>query len=239
MSEQLTYENWQQEKVDYLIETLPDYTDILKWAFSEYKNHEIIYACSFGAEGIVLIDLLNKFNKNTHIVFLDTGLHFPETYHLIEKIKTHYPSLQIKMIKPALTLDEQAEKYGEKLWTINPNQCCYLRKIVPFEEALEDTKAWISGLRREQSPTRKQTRYINRDERFKKIKICPLIHWTWDDVMTYIRLNNLPYNPLHDQNFPSIGCAPCTRAVSKGEDPRSGHSAGHAKTECGLHGSGH
>lgn len=230
----LTYENWNEEKVKDIITNQPDYLDILKWAFSEYGN-EILYSCSFGAEGIVLIDLINKVNKTATIIFLDTGLHFPETYKLIEQVKERYPSLQIKMIKPKVSLEEQRKWYGEDLWKHNPNLCCHMRKVVPMKEALIDVKAWISGLRREQSSSRAKTQYINIDEKFHKIKICPLIHWTWDDIMTYIQLNNLPYNPLHDQGYPSIGCAPCTNPVSNTDDSRAGRWKGQNKTECGLH----
>ena len=230
----LSYENWDEEKIAVLLEKQADFLDVLKWAYREYKD-EIVYACSFGAEGIVLIDLIHKVNKTARISFLDTGLHFPETYELIEKVKQRYPSLQFKMVRPKLSLEEQAESYGDKLWSHNPNLCCHMRKVVPLREALTDVKAWISGLRREQSPTRSNTQYINKDDKFAKIKVCPLIHWTWKDIMTYINLNQLPYNPLHDQGYPSIGCAPCTQPVLENGDLRAGRWAGQSKTECGLH----
>ncbi|MGJ7919333.1 phosphoadenylyl-sulfate reductase [Neobacillus sp. LXY-4] len=234
MSGVLTYENWNEQKVTEVLNENQDYFDILKWAFQEYKE-DIIYSCSFGAEGIVLIDLISKISKDAKIVFLDTGLHFPETYELIEKVRAVYPTLQIKIVKPKMGLDEQSKWYGDELWKDNPNLCCHMRKIVPLTEALEGAKAWISGLRREQSPSRSKTAYINKDTKFQKVKICPLIHWTWDDVLNYIHLNQLPYNPLHDRGYPSIGCHPCTTPVSKTEDGRAGRWAGHNKTECGLH----
>lgn len=235
LSQQLTYETFDEEKVANLISAQPDFIGILKWAFQEYKEEEIVYACSFGAEGIVLIDLIHKVNKNAEIVFLDTNLHFQETYELIDQVRQRYPTLKINMIQPKLTLEEQATKFGRELWVHDPNQCCYIRKIVPLKEALDNAKAWITGLRREQSPTRSNTQYINKDERFKKVKICPLIHWTWDDVMTYIKINHLPYNPLHDKGYPSIGCAMCTKPITNLSDSRSGRWAGSSKTECGLH----
>lgn len=234
MAELLTYDNWEKKKVEAILATQPDYLDVLKWAFREYQD-EIVYACSFGAEGIVLIDLIHKVNKNAKVIFLDTGLHFPETYELIEKVKNRYPSLQITMVKPKSSLEEQTKWYGEELWKHNPNLCCHMRKVVPLKEALSDVKAWISGLRREQSPTRSQTQYINKDDKFQKIKICPLIHWKWEDIMTYLHLNKLPYNPLHDKGYPSIGCAPCTQPVHETSDSRAGRWAGHSKSECGLH----
>lgn len=234
MADLLTYENWDEKKLRDILEAQSDYLDVLKWAFCEYKN-DVVYACSFGAEGIVLIDLISKVNKQAEIIFLDTGLHFSETYELIEEVKERYPSLQIKKVRPAITLEAQAEQHGKELWKRDPNLCCYLRKVAPLEEALKGAKAWISGLRREQSPTRSHVQYINRDEKFHKVKVCPLIHWTWEDIMTYLHVNKLPYNPLHDKGFPSIGCAPCTEPVLGNEELRAGRWAGRSKSECGLH----
>jgi len=233
MSE-ITYENWNEEDVNEILEKKTDYLDILKWAYQEY-NDDIVYACSFGAEGIVMIDLIHKVNKKATIIFLDTGLHFSETYELIDQVKQKYPTLNIKMVKPKLNLEEQAEKYGDQLWKKDPNLCCQIRKVAPLKEALSGAKAWISGLRREQSPLRSKTQYINKDDKFKNIKICPLIHWKWDEILTYIDLNKLPYNPLHDQGYPSIGCAPCTQPVSDHTDSRAGRWVGQNKSECGLH----
>ncbi|MGX6443407.1 phosphoadenylyl-sulfate reductase [Neobacillus sp. K501] len=230
----LTYDKWDETDIAALLENQPDFLDVLKWAYREY-GEEIVYACSFGAEGIVLTDLISKVNKQAKIIFLDTGLHFPETYELIEKVKKRYPTLQITLLKSKISLAEQEKWYGDDLWKVNPNLCCHMRKVVPLQEALKDVKAWISGLRREQSPIRSNTQYINKDEKFQNIKICPIIHWTWEDVMTYIQLNQLPYNPLHDQGYPSIGCAPCTLPVAENGDSRSGRWKGHSKTECGLH----
>jgi phosphoadenosine phosphosulfate reductase len=234
LSERLTYENWDEKKLASFMDSKPDSLDTLKWAYQEYKD-DIVYSCSFGAEGIVLIDLIHKINKQARIIFLDTGLHFPETYELIEKVKERYPSLQITKLKPKLNVEEQAKWYGEELWIDNPNLCCHMRKVVPLKEALSSVSAWISGLRRDQSPTRSNTQYINKDEKFHKVKICPLIYWSWEEIMTYIHLNQLPYNPLHDQGYPSIGCAPCTHSVTDFRDQRSGRWVGNAKTECGLH----
>jgi len=233
LSDELLYENWNEYKVEAILKNM-DYLDVLKWAYNEYRD-KIVYACSFGAEGIVLIDLIYKINKKARIIFLDTNLHFPETYDLIQKVKDKYPSLRVDLQESDITLEIQAQTFGKELWKYNPNLCCHLRKVVPLKNALSGVEAWISGLRREQSPLRKNTQYINKDEKFQRIKICPLIHWTWEDVLAYIRLNDLPYNPLHDHGYPSIGCSPCTNPVSKGGDFRSGRWAGHTKTECGIH----
>ncbi|WP_423801952.1 phosphoadenylyl-sulfate reductase [Neobacillus sp. SAB-20_R2A] len=235
MASKLTYENWDEQEIAEISGKSRDYFDILKWAYQEYDGEEIVYACSFGAEGMVLIDLIHKVSKQAKIIFLDTGLHFSETYELINQVKDRYPSLNITMIEPKLTLLEQAKEHGEELWCHNPNLCCQIRKVAPLKEALQGVKAWISGLRREQSAIRSKTQYINKDEKFQNIKICPLIHWTWDDILTYIDLNKLPYNPLHDNGYPSIGCAPCTQPVTDSGDQRAGRWAGQSKTECGLH----
>ncbi|MBB6446657.1 phosphoadenylyl-sulfate reductase [Bacillus benzoevorans] len=234
MNKSLTYENWTEERQVKALSHNSDYLDVLKWAYQEYGD-EIIYSCSFGAEGIVLMDLIHKVNKGAKIIFLDTGLHFSETYELIAKVRKRYPSLNISLIKPQMNLQQQEKWYGDELWKTNPNLCCHMRKVVPLREALSEKKAWISGLRKEQSPARSHIQFINKDEKFKKIKICPLIHWTWEDVMTYLHRNELPYNPLHDKGYPSIGCTACTLPAAVNEDFRSGRWAGFSKTECGLH----
>lgn len=232
----LLYEQLTEEQYGELNEQLhnKDALDVLKWAYGQF-GEGLVYACSFGAEGMVLIDLISRVKPDARIVFLDTNLHFTETYDVIEQVRTKYPKLRIEVKQPELTLDEQEEKYGAGLWKTEPDACCRLRKIKPLEDALTDAVAWLSGLRREQSPTRANTQFVNRDNRFRSIKICPLIHWTWGDVWTYIRLYELPYNKLHDQNYPSIGCAPCTRQVEGGSDSRDGRWSGTGKTECGLH----
>ncbi|WP_186576082.1 phosphoadenylyl-sulfate reductase [Aquibacillus kalidii] len=234
MEHKLTYENWDTQLQEKLNNELEDFMDVIKWAYHVYQDR-IVYACSFGAEGIVLIDLLAKVNPFAKIVFLDTNLHFKETYELIERVKKKYPNLQIKMKQPEQTVDEQAEEYGDKLWNKNPTLCCHLRKIKPLENELSHVDAWFSGLRRDQSPTRSKTQFVNKDTKFNKVKICPLIHWSWDDIWTYIQLNDLPYNPLHDQHYPSIGCEMCTLPVASGDDSRAGRWANFDKKECGLH----
>ncbi|MCF6094229.1 phosphoadenylyl-sulfate reductase [Microaerobacter geothermalis] len=211
-----------------------DTIDVLKWAYGTYQDG-LVYACSFGAEGMVLIDLISKVQKNAQIVFLDTHLHFKETYELIEKVKIRYPDLRIEIVEPSLTLKQQKEEYGDELWKRNPDQCCHLRKIEPLKKLLSGYSAWITGLRREQSPTRSRMQYVNKDNKFQLVKICPLIYWTWEEVWDYIKLYNLPYNPLHDRGYPSIGCENCTQPVHEGGDLRAGRWSDFKKTECGLH----
>ncbi|MGD6793655.1 phosphoadenylyl-sulfate reductase [Metabacillus indicus] len=232
----LTYKTWQEHEQTF--ETDDGYSgalNVLNWAYGHY-GEEIVYACSFGIEGIVLIDLISKVKPDASIVFLDTDVHFKETYETIERVKEKYPKLRITMKKPALTLAEQAEQQGDKLWETNPNQCCATRKLQPLNETLSQSEAWISGLRREQSETRKHVQFINKDDKFQSVKVCPLIHWTWKDVWRYVHKNDLPYNPLHDQGYPSIGCFHCTQPAFSADDLRSGRWSGQGKTECGLHG---
>ncbi len=231
----LSYETWQEPNINFEIdETYKGALNVLNWSYEQY-GEEIVYACSFGIEGIVLVDLISKVKPDATIVFLDTDVHFKETYETIERVKEKYPQLHIIMKKPKLTLEEQAAEYGDKLWETNPNQCCQIRKLTPLNEVLSESKAWISGLRHEQSETRKHVQFINRDEKFKSIKICPLIHWTWKDVWRYVTKHDLPYNPLHDQGYPSIGCSHCTKPAFDMNDLRSGRWQGTGKTECGLH----
>ncbi|WML31473.1 phosphoadenylyl-sulfate reductase [Neobacillus sp. OS1-32] len=236
MTMTVTYDNWQQ-----ISSTFPYDNEtkgalfVLQWAYSTYSENEIVYASSFGAEAMVLIDLIQQIRPDARIVFLDTSLHFLETYEVIDKIEARFPLLRIERKQPALTLEEQMAQFGSALWKRDPNKCCELRKVIPLRETLTTKQAWISGLRREQSATRANTEFINKDEKFKNIKICPLIHWTWDDVWSYIRNRDLPYNQLHDEKYPSIGCFPCTRPVLEDGNSRAGRWAGMSKTECGLH----
>jgi phosphoadenosine phosphosulfate reductase len=232
----ITYKDWDGKQLDFsLDDPLKGSLSVLEWAYKSYKEGEIVYACSFGVEGIILIDLINKVNPTAKIVFLDTDFHFFETYELIDQVKQKYPTLRIELQKPELTPEEQAEQYGEELWKREPNQCCHIRKVEPLKKVLTGQQAWISGLRREQSASRRFVEFLNFDPKFKSIKICPLIHWTEEDVWNYVKANQLPYNPLHDQGYPSIGCEYCTLPVSAGGDPRAGRWAAFEKTECGLH----
>lgn len=232
----VTYHNWMEISDRFASEDeSKGARPLLEWAYKTYAEDSLVYASSFGAEAIVLIDLIHQVKPDAHLVFLDTGLHFPETYEVITKIEARFPSLRIERKKPEVTLEEQGIRYGDELWKKNPNQCCHIRKVLPLREALAGKEAWISGLRRQQSLERADTQFLNKDDKFQNIKICPLIHWTWEDVWTHIRERDLPYNTLHDRHYPSIGCFPCTQAVLAEGDSRAGRWLGMEKTECGLH----
>lgn len=191
-------------------------------------------ACSFGAEDVVLVDMLQKVNPNVDIFYLDTNVHFDETYETKDRLEQHY-GMKFIQVLPKLTLDEQAEKFGDELWKIDANQCCNIRKVDPLTEILGKYDAWITGIRRDQAPTRANAKKVEYDVKFGLIKFNPLANWTSEDVWQYIRDNDVIYNPLHDRNYPSIGCSHCTRPVAEGEDPRAGRWATIEKTECGLH----
>ena len=195
----------------------------------------ITLASSFGLEDVALIHMAALASQAPVDVFcLDTEVLFPETYALMHRVQDAYP-VRLRRILPALSLAEQAERHGPELWSRAPDLCCALRKVEPLGRALEGYDAWITGLRRAQSPTRRQARTIEYDERHGLVKVNPLVRWTDDDLRAYIQSEGVPYNPLHDQGYPSIGCIHCTRAVAPGEDPRAGRWSGFAKTECGLH----
>lgn len=230
----LTYENWYEHE-DFKIENnTKGALEVLHWAYAEYED-ELIYACSFGAEAIVMLDLISQVKPDAKVVFLDTGFHFPETFDLIERVKERFPELKLELKQPAMTKAEQADKHGDRLWERKPSQCCHIRKVVPLQEVLTGATAWLSGLRRQQSVERKDTNFINIDDNFHSVKVCPLIHWTWQEVWAYLREHELPYNILHDAGFPSIGCAPCTLPGDMETGSRIGRWADTNKTECGLH----
>lgn len=206
----------------------------LKWAYRIFGD-KIIYACSFGVEGIVVLHMINEIKSNARILFLDTHLHFQQTYDLIKLIKEKYPQLIIEFATPKLSLSEQAKLHGDELWKHNPDLCCNIRKIVPLKDALVRCDAWISGLRRDQSIHRKEIQFINYDTKFDKIKICPLAHWSLNDIWDYVKAYGLEYNKLHNEGYPSIGCKVCTNPVESGKGERSGRWVDSCKTECGIH----
>jgi phosphoadenosine phosphosulfate reductase len=203
-------------------------------AVSSYRGN-IVLACSFGGpSGIVILDLLHRAGESVPVYYLDTDLLFAQTYALIERVKARY-GLDPIPVRSRLDLREQAERYGDTLWSRDPDACCALRKVKPQAEFLRSYRAWITGIRRDQAATRRTAHAIDWDERFGLVKVNPLVDWSENDVWAYIREHDLPYNALHDEGYPSIGCEPCTRRVGAGEDLRAGRWSGFTKTECGLH----
>ncbi|MBX3349386.1 MAG: phosphoadenylyl-sulfate reductase [Nitrospira sp.] len=210
--------------------------DVLAYAIETY-HPRIVLACSFGAEDVVLVDMVHRMNPDIPLFYLDTDFLFPETYATRDRIIERYQlkPAQVIQVKSLLTPQKQAASYGDALWTSNPDQCCQLRKVEPLTRVLQGYDAWITGIRRDQAPSRADAGLIERDQKFRLVKVNPLVRWSWTDVWTYIKIYEVPYNPLHDQNYPSIGCTHCTKPVMPGQDPRSGRWQGSAKTECGLH----
>jgi len=234
MSEQLTLAIHPEEVTKAALELEGKHpTDILEWGMQQFYP-DIALACSFGAEDVALLDMIVKIQPNAKIFYLDTDVLFQETYELRDKLIDRYHPNLIQY-RPLLTLEEQAERHGEALWASTPTDCCNIRKVEPLERALKPLDAWVTGIRRDQAPTRANTKMVEADARFGLIKLNPLAAWTSDDVWNYIKEHDVPYNVLHEQGYPSIGCVHCTRAVAPGEDPRAGRWANFAKTECGLH----
>jgi phosphoadenosine phosphosulfate reductase len=204
------------------------------------KLHSVAFANSLGAEDMVIVDLIQKNNLHVEIFSIDTGRLPSETYHLIQEVEEKY-QFKIKIYFPN---QEKVESY------VNVNginafynsldlrkSCCGIRKVEPLNRALKDKKAWITGMRQEQSQTRQTLQEEEFDEAHQSQKLNPLSSWSEHEIWAYIKINGVPYNALHDQFYPSIGCAPCTRAISKGEDVRAGRWwwEDPQNKECGLH----
>lgn len=207
--------------------------DILKWSIAAFGNR-LTMATAFGAEGCCLIHMIAEINPSTHVFNLETGYQFEETLALREKIKERY-GIEVEYVRPELPVAEYEAEHGGPLYRHRPDQCCYDRKILPLRQALVGRHAWISAIRSDQTTDRKKATVVAWDSKFNLVKISPLLNWTRKDVWGFIAKHDVPYNPLHDRNYPSIGCWPCTQPVGEGDDERSGRWAGRAKKECGLH----
>jgi phosphoadenosine phosphosulfate reductase len=207
--------------------------EILAWGAGQFGSG-IVFATGFGAEGCVLVDLIARHRLPIRIIALDTGVLFPETYALWRELEAKY-GVAIQLVRPAVTLEQQADRYGARLWETDPDQCCALRKVAPLQDALRGKDAWITSIRRDQTLARATSRVVERDPTFGLVKVNPLVAWSAQDVEAYVREHGVPTNPLHEQGYPSIGCVPCTSPVAPGEDLRSGRWRGRVKTECGLH----
>jgi len=205
----------------------------LAWAFDTFGNRVAI-SSAFGAEGMVLIDIASRVRKDFRLFTIDTEFLFPETYSLMDRIEERY-GFTIERVYPQLSPEEQERVHGATLWGREPDQCCNLRKVEPLRRKLGELDAWITSIRRDQTSARAGARKVEWDTKFGLVKVNPIADWTSKQVWNYIHQHDVPYNTLHDQDYPSIGCTHCTRAVRPGEDPRTGRWPGFAKTECGLH----
>ena len=210
--------------------------EILRWALNEYGSG-LTMATAFGAEGCSLIAMLAQLRDETGIaadIFnLDTGYQFAQTLDLRERMQKRY-GLPIRLVSNVETVKEMEARFGGPIYKTQPEECCRLRKIVPLADAVQGFEAWISAIRRDQTPERADQPLVGPDLRYPLVKVNPLANWSKERVWQFIRDNNVPYNPLHDVGFPSIGCYPCTRPVQSGQDDRAGRWDG-TKRECGLH----
>ena len=214
---------------------------ILEWALGIY-GEKLTLSVSFGnPEGMVLLDMLNRIVREAEdaprvgVFTLDTGFLFEETVRFREQAMQRYASLPLEVIRPNLTVAEQVALYGEELYSRKPDICCQIRKVEPQERALEGYEAWVTGIRRDQTPQRAGTPVVRWEERFKVTKIAPLASWDEARIEEYVQEHEVPLNPLLSMGYRSIGCEPCTRPVSPGENARAGRWSMMDKTECGLH----
>jgi phosphoadenosine phosphosulfate reductase len=205
--------------------------EIAAWAAGAF-GRDIIVAASM--QDVILPHLFAQLIPNVDVLFLQTGYHFAETL-LTRDVAARDLGITVIEALPRQTVAEQDAEYGEKLHDRDPNLCCFLRKVNPLAESLQGRAAWVTGVRRIEAPTRANTPIVSWDEKHDLVKVNPLVTWSDEDVEAYQVEHDLPRNPLVAQGYPSIGCAPCTRKVAPGEDPRAGRWSGNDKTECGIH----
>lgn len=207
--------------------------EALRWTAETFGDDFIVAS---NMQDAVLIDLATKVKSDVDVLFLETGYHFPETIGTRDAVQSVYPGVTIVNAQAEQSVAEQDAEYGPKLHERDPNQCCFLRKVVPLRNTLSKYSAWVTGVRRVDAPTRANTPIVTWDDRNGLVKINPIAAWTDDEFNGYIREHGILENPLVSIGYLSIGCAPCTARVEPGQDPRSGRWAGQSKTECGLHG---
>lgn len=236
MTTETTLARPSRDVLDELNARLADRTpqEIIAWSMEEH-GAGLTLACSFGGvSGMALLDMATKLDPAISVFYIDTDFLFPQTQALRERAVERY-GIRPKGYRSMLSPAEQAARFGDRLWERNPDACCTMRKVEPNGRALEGRTAWITGLRRDQASTRREVQPVMWDEKFGLYKISPLAFWDEQQVWRYIFAHDVPYNPLHDEGYPSLGCTHCTRAVGQGEDARAGRWSGTAKVECGLH----
>jgi phosphoadenosine phosphosulfate reductase len=231
-----------QEQLQHISQQLETATpqEILRWGMETF-GPRLTMATAFGAEGCALIAMIAGIRDESGLTLdifnLDTGYQFPQTLALRERILQKY-GIEVRFVRAAETVSDMEARFGGPIYKTDSDTCCHIRKIVPMEEAVQGFEAWITAIRRDQTPERATQPIVGPDSKFDLVKINPLANWSKQQVWDFIRDNGVPTNPLHEQGFPSIGCWPCTRPVQAGQDERSGRWAGSEKRECGLHLSG-
>ena len=236
LEQAVRHKAWSAEALEAVNQELESASpaEILRWALTQFAP-DITLACSFGGvSGMALLDMTFKQDPNVPVFYADTDFLFPETYALRDAVAKRY-GIQPRAFKSALTPEEQAAQYGDALWSRDPDTCCELRKVQPTAEALKGYRAWITGIRRDQAASRGNISIVEWDSKYELVKVNPLANWDDAQVREYLNENDVPYNPLNDRGYPSLGCTHCTRAVKPGEDPRAGRWSGFDKTECGIH----
>ncbi len=207
--------------------------DVLRWAYELYGS-DMCLTCSWQRQSSVLVHMVSELGLDIPVVELDTELFFKETYDTRDRLVERYG---LRLERPeVISVAAQAVQEGHNLWERDPDRCCHIRKVEPLGGALAPYKAWVTGIRREQALTRATAQKVEWSERYGVWKIQPIVDWDSKRVQAYIVVNEIPYNPLHDAGYPSIGCIPCTRPVLEGEDERAGRWQGADKIECGIHG---
>jgi len=206
-------------------------SEVLAWTDAYFGSH---YVVASNMQDGVLVDMAALVRPGVHVLFLDTGYHFAETIGTRDAVESVY-DITVISVTPEHTVAEQDRLLGKDLFAREPGECCRLRKVVPLRRALAGYSAWVTGVRRMDSPTRADSPVISYDEAFNLVKINPLVAWTDADMQAYIDTHGILVNPLVEEGYPSIGCAPCTAKPADGADPRSGRWQGLTKTECGLH----
>lgn len=212
--------------------------DILAWAWEKFGARAGI-GTSFQGAGLVMMHLAKLHRLPFPVFTIDTNLLFPQTYELKQRLENFF-EIQIEGMQPDLTLEQQAEAQGPELWKRNPDLCCTMRKVMPLQAKLSDLSCWITGLRRQQSATRSDIGIVevyvfDEAEGRDIVKLNPMANWSRDAVWKYLHDHHIPYNPLHDQGYRSIGCQPCTEKSAGGENERAGRWTGFNKVECGIH----
>lgn len=206
---------------------------VLEWAIGRFGD-KFTMATAFGPEGMCILEMLSRISPKTWVFNLDTGYQFQETLDLRDRVAELY-GIEVELLKPELTVIEYEKLHGGPVYISNPTKCCGDRKLTVLRRAAKGMHCWASAIRRDQSPDRAIAPIVGWDKKFHLVKVSPLANWTKTQVWNRILNEKIPYNPLHDSGFTSIGCKPCTRAVSIGEDERAGRWSGTGKTECGLH----
>lgn len=205
--------------------------DLLRWTDENFSGN---YVVASNMQDAVLVDMAAKVRPGVDVLFLDTGYHFAETIGTRDAVQAVY-DVNVVNVSPERTVAEQEALLGKDLFAREPNECCRLRKVEPLTKALSGYSAWVTGIRRVEAPTRANAPLISWDRAFGLVKINPIAAWSDDDMQAYIAANGVLVNPLVDEGYPSIGCAPCTAKPIEGADPRSGRWQGLNKIECGLH----